>query len=374
MGRWGGSLNMSKHIATLFLEDGTSFIGDSFGAEGESFGEIVFNTGMTGYQEILTDPSYYGQFVVMTYPLIGNYGINYEDFESVKPRAFGFIVREYAEYPSHYRSKKTISQFLKEHGILGISGIDTRMVTKKIREKGTMRALLTTNEITKEEALQKLQRPFLKDQVSKVSLNEPITMPGRGSRVVLIDYGYKQGILRELLERHCEVTVVPFDTTIDEIIKLNPDGVLLSNGPGDPKDVIETVETIQGILNKKIPLFGICLGHQLFALANGGDTEKMKFGHRGGNHPVKELDTNHIYMTSQNHGFTVKESSINNSSLKITHIAVNDGTVEGLKHIEAPAFSVQYHPEASPGPYDNTYLFDQFIDLIKTTKGEKRHA
>ncbi|OEF99102.1 carbamoyl phosphate synthase small subunit [Vulcanibacillus modesticaldus] len=365
---------MSKKIATLVLEDGSSFVGTAFGSEGESIGEIVFNTGMTGYQEILTDPSYYGQLVVMTYPLIGNYGINLEDFESVKPRVFGFVVKEYAESPSHWRSKKSLDQFLKEHRIIGIAGIDTRMITRKIREKGTMKAIITTNEINKEEALQKLQSPLRNDQVSQVSIKQPFNLPGRGSRVVLVDYGYKQGILRELLERHCEVTVVPYDTNFETIKNLSPDGVLLSNGPGDPKDVNGAVETIKEIIANEIPLFGICLGHQLFALANGADTKKMKFGHRGVNHPVKELETNKIYMTSQNHGYSVSNDSVNNCPLKVTHIAINDGTIEGLAHRYAPAFSVQYHPEASPGPYDSTYLFDQFIQLMRNEKERKKDA
>lgn len=366
---------MNNQPATLFLEDGSMFVGQSFGSTGESIGEIVFNTGMTGYQEILTDPSYYGQFVVMTYPLIGNYGINEDDFESVKPRAFGFVVREYAEYPSHWRKTKTLDQFLKEHGIMGISGMDTRMITKKIREKGTMKALLTTENITKDEAMEKLSAPLPTDQVAHVTIKQSFTEKGTGEKIVLVDFGYKQGILRELLKRDCEVTVVPSHISFSEIKALKPDGVLLSNGPGDPKDVKGAVETIKEVVKGEIPLFGICLGHQIFALANGGDTEKMKFGHRGGNHPVKDLETNKIYMTSQNHGYTVTHQSIEKTPLKVSHVAVNDGTVEGLTHHTAPAFSVQYHPEASPGPYDNTYLFDQFIDLIqKTKKGVKKDA
>ncbi len=360
--------------ARLFLEDGTIMEGTSFGGTGTNVGEIVFNTGMTGYQEILTDPSYYGQFVVMTYPLIGNYGINLDDFESIKPRVFGFVVREYAEYPSHWRNKETLAQFLKKHQIIGIADIDTRMLTKKIREKGSMRAILTTEDLSEEEAFKLLEAPAIKDQVAKVSIEKPFTMPGRGPHVVLVDYGYKQGILRELLERHCKVTVVPYATRYEEIISLNPDGILLSNGPGDPKDVQEAIPMIQGMIKEQIPLFGICLGHQLFALANGADTEKMKFGHRGANHPVKDLLTNKVYMTSQNHGYTVNEDSLTNCPLTITHIAVNDGTIEGLQHKTIPAFSVQYHPEASPGPYDSRELFDQFLEMILSSKGEKRYA
>ncbi len=368
MGAKGG---IEMATATLFLEDGTTFTGESFGNTGEKIGEIVFNTGMTGYQEILTDPSYFGQFVVMTYPLIGNYGVNLQDFESTKPRVFGFIVREFAERPSHFEAKMSLDSFLKENGILGIAGIDTRMLTKKIRTKGTMKALLTTNKITKETAMGRLNLPLRNNQVSQVSIHEPFTMPGKGPHIVLVDYGYKQGIVRELLERQCKVTVVPYYTTFEQIECMRPDGVLLSNGPGDPKDVPEAVPMIQSLVQGKIPLFGICLGHQLFALANGADTEKMKFGHRGSNHPVKDVMTNRIYITSQNHGYTVKHESLTESPLIISHIALNDGTVEGLSHAKAPAFSVQYHPEASPGPNDSRYLFDQFIEIIDTAKNDK---
>ncbi len=357
--------------ATLILEDGSMFIGKNFGATGESFGELVFNTSMTGYQEILTDPSYYGQHVVMTYPLIGNYGINMEDFESSRPNVFGFVVREYAQYPSHWRNRKTIDEFLKEHGIIGISEIDTRMITKKIREKGTMKAILTTNQISKEETMIKLKEPLRKDQVIQVSNKHKIIMHGRGPRVVVIDFGSKQGIVRELLERRCEVIVVPYNTKFEEIVELNPDGILLSNGPGDPKDVEGIIDTIKELLDRKIPLLGICLGHQLFALACGANTEKLKFGHRGGNHPVKDLKTNNIYMTSQNHGYSVTNESIDPDILSITHVAVNDGTIEGIEHNKAPAFSIQYHPEASPGPYDSSYLFDQFVQVMKKHGGVK---
>lgn len=360
--------------AKLFLEDGSLFIGESFGATGESMGELVFNTSMTGYQEILTDPSYYGQLVVMTYPLIGNYGINPDDFESIKPKVFGFVVREYAEYPSHWRENKSLDQYLAENNILGISGIDTRMITKKIRDKGTMKALLTTEEISDKEAQLKLKEPLYNQQVTNVSIRQPFTMPGKGNRIVLIDYGYKQGILRELIERKCEVTVVPYNTSYELIKSFNPDGVILSNGPGDPKDVKGATETISRIMEDKLPMFGICLGHQLFALANGADTEKMKFGHRGGNHPVKDLLINRVYLTSQNHGYTVTKDSLAGDTLEVTHVAVNDNTVEGLIHKEAPAFSVQFHPEASPGPNDSSYLFDKFIELIKKSKEETDHA
>lgn len=365
---------MTVKRATLFLEDGSSYIGESFGAKGESMGELVFNTSMTGYQEILTDPSYYGQMVVMTYPLIGNYGINPDDFESLKPKVFGFVVREYTEYPSHWRENKSLDQYLAENNILGIAGIDTRMITKKIRDKGTMKALLTTEELTEEEVHLKLQKPLFNQQVSHVSIRQPFTMPGKGNRIVLIDYGYKQGILRELIERKCEVTIVPYDASYEMIKEFNPDGVILSNGPGDPKDVKGATEIVNKIIEDRLPMFGICLGHQLFALANGADTEKMKFGHRGGNHPVKDLLINKVYLTSQNHGYTVTMDSFKNTQLEITHVAVNDKTIEGLTHKEAPAFSVQFHPEASPGPNDGSYLFDKFIELIKKSKEEIDYA
>lgn len=363
--------------ARLLLEDGTLLTGKTFGAEGESVGEVVFNTGITGYQEVLSDPSYCGQIVTMTYPLIGNYGINRDDFESIRPYIHGFIVREHAEVPSNWRSQYTIDRLLKDYGVVGISDIDTRMLTRKIRHHGTMKGIMTTRSESVEALMEKMHAtptPLMTDQVPRVSTKSIFSCPGAGHRVVLIDYGSKYGILRELSKRHCDVVVVPYDTPASEIRRLRPDGVLLSNGPGDPKDVMESVKVIQEVM-KEFPLFGICLGHQLFALANGANTEKLKFGHRGGNHPVKDLESGRVFITSQNHGYTVENSSVENTDLIVSHVSTNDGTVEGLKHKTWPAFSIQYHPEAAPGPYDSGYLFDHFIDMMnRVKKGEIVHA
>jgi carbamoyl-phosphate synthase small subunit len=350
--------------ARLLLEDGTLFEGESFGAEGEVVGEVVFNTGMTGYQEVLTDPSYCGQIVAMTYPLIGNVGLNRDEGEAFRPFVRGFVVRDYTEFPSHWRSEKTLSGWLKEHGIVGIAGIDTRMLTRKIRRQGTMKGLLTTREASLSGMREKLERtPLVRDPVSRVSTRSAYTAPGYGNRVVLVDLGVKYGILRELVRRGCDVVVVPHDTSAEEIDRLRPDGVLLSNGPGNPKDVPRTIHAVAKLLGR-YPLFGICLGHQVLALACGADTEKMKFGHRGGNHPVKDLESGRTVITSQNHGYAVKKESVADTPLEITHISLNDGTVEGLRHRELPAFSVQYHPEAAPGPRDSGFLFDRFLELM----------
>lgn len=350
--------------AILLLEDGTIFTGKGFGAITDSVGEIVFNTSMTGYQEVLSDPSYCGQIVSMTYPLIGNYGIARDDFESVRPFIHGFVVREHEEVPSNWRAEYSIDELLQEYGIPGISEIDTRMLTRILRHHGTMKGVISTSGKSVEE-LQKLleQTTLLTDQVERVSTKSVFSCPGKNERVVLVDFGSKSGILRDLTSRGCDVVVVPQDTTAEQIRKLCPDGVLLSNGPGDPKNVPHAVTMIRELLGE-IPIFGICLGHQLFALACGADSSKLKFGHRGGNHPVKELATNRCYITSQNHGYTVEEDSIEGTELVVTHINNNDRTIEGLKHERFPAFSVQYHPEASPGPYDSSYLFDDFLEMI----------
>jgi carbamoyl-phosphate synthase small subunit len=354
--------------ARLLLEDGTLFTGQGFGAEGGSVGEVVFNTGITGYQEVLSDPSYCGQIVTMTFPLIGNYGINRDDFESIRPYIHGFVVRRHELVPSNWRAQYTIDQLLKEYGIVGISDIDTRMLTRIIRQHGTMKGILTTGNERIEELLERLgATPLLRDQVARTSTKSVFSSPGEKERIVLIDYGAKSGILRELTKRGCDVIVVPQDVTADEVRRLHPDGIQLSNGPGDPKDVPHAVETIRELLGE-VPIFGICLGHQLFALACGADTDKLKFGHRGGNHPVKELESGRCFITSQNHGFTVKEESIAGTELEVTHINNNDKTVEGLKHKRYPAFSVQYHPEAAPRPYDSSYIFDRFLDMIRDNK------
>ncbi|WP_027088374.1 glutamine-hydrolyzing carbamoyl-phosphate synthase small subunit [Cohnella panacarvi] len=354
--------------ARLLLEDGTLFTGRGFGAEGGSVGEVVFNTGITGYQEVLSDPSYCGQIVTMTFPLIGNYGINRDDFESIRPYIHGFVVRRHEEVPSNWRAQYTLGSLLKEYGIVGISDIDTRMLTRILRQHGTMKGIITTGNERIEELQERLgATPLLRDQVARTSTKSVFSSPGDKERIVLIDYGAKSGILRELTKRGCDVVVVPQDATAEEIRKLKPDGIQLSNGPGDPKDVPHAVETVRQLIGE-YPLFGICLGHQLFALASGADTGKLKFGHRGGNHPVKELESGRCFITSQNHGYTVIEESLIGTELEVTHINNNDKTIEGLKHKKFPAFSVQYHPEAAPGPYDNSYLFDRFIDMIRAHK------
>ncbi len=352
--------------ARLILEDGTVFAGQSFGADTSKPGEVVFNTGITGYQEVLSDPSYCGQIVTMTYPLIGNYGITRDDFETVAPFIHGFAVRRHEPVPSNWRAQVSLDWLLKEHGIPAISEIDTRMLTRKLRHFGTMKGMITTGNERVEAIVEQLTgASLMTDQVARTSTKQVFTSPGFGERIVLIDFGAKSGILRELTKRGCDVVVVPHDTSAETIRRLNPDGIQLSNGPGDPQDVPYAVETVKQLLGE-FPIFGICLGHQLFALACGADTEKLKFGHRGGNHPVKELASGRCYITSQNHGYTVPDASIAGTQLTVTHINNNDKTIEGLKHNEYPAFSVQYHPEAAPGPFDSSYLFDEFLEMIRT--------
>ncbi|RAL26078.1 glutamine-hydrolyzing carbamoyl-phosphate synthase small subunit [Thermoflavimicrobium daqui] len=362
--------------ARLILEDRTEFIGTSFGAKGESLGEVVFNTSMTGYQEILTDPSYCGQIITMTYPLIGNYGLNRDDYESLKSNAHGLVVREYQEFASNWRNEISIGDWLKEQGIIGISGIDTRMLTRKLRKHGVMRGLLTTSDEPTDVLIERLKNsPHMHDQVARVSTKSIHISPNSGKRVVLLDFGAKHNIKRKLAELGCEVISVPYHTSATEILRFRPDGIMLSNGPGDPKDVPEAIETIKELLGK-VPIFGICMGHQLIALACGADTDKLKFGHRGGNHPVKELETGRTVITPQNHGYAVTHESLEGTLLEATHIALNDGTVEGICHKEYPVFSVQYHPEFAPGPRDSEYLFAHFINLMDAfaKKGEEVYA
>lgn len=358
--------------ARLLLEDGTLFTGTRFGADGHSIGEVVFHTGITGYQEVLSDPSYCAQIVTMTYPLIGNYGITRDDFESMCPYVNGFVVRRHEEVPSNWRGAGySVDRLLQQYGIVGMSGIDTRMLTRKLRYFGTMKGLLTTGTQSVEELKEVLSiyEP-VRDQVARTSTKQLFTSPGNKERIVLVDFGVKGSIVHQLKERGCDVVIVPHDTTADEIRRLCPDGIQLSNGPGDPKDVPHAVHMLQELLGE-YPIFGICLGHQLFALACGADTGKLKFGHRGSNQPVKELVSNRCYITSQNHGYTVVEKSIQSTKLKVTHLNNNDNTIEGLAHTIYPAFSVQYHPEAAPGPHDSHYLFDQFIDLIQRHKSSQ---
>ncbi|MBU8907082.1 carbamoyl phosphate synthase small subunit [Desertibacillus haloalkaliphilus] len=352
----------------LILEDGTVFVGKAFGSEHEKAGEVVFNTGMTGYQEILSDPSYCAQIVTLTYPLIGNYGINRDDFESISPAIHGLIVKEAAIQPSNWRSEESLDTLLKANDIPGLEGIDTRKLTRMIRNYGTLKGKLCSMDVDVNDVVAELKSTSLPtNQVAQVSTKDPYHAPGRGHRVVLVDFGFKHGILENLIKRECDVIVVPYDTTAEEILRLRPDGIMLSNGPGDPENVPEGIEMIRHLVGK-VPIFGICLGHQLLALACGAKSVKMKFGHRGSNHPVRELATGRIDITSQNHGYTIEAKSLEETRLEVTHVAVNDGTVEGVAHLDYPAFSVQYHPEASPGPEDANGLFQAFIEMIKDNK------
>ena len=350
--------------AFLILEDGTVFAGESIGSTREVISEIVFNTSMTGYLEVLTDPSYAGQAVVMTYPLIGNYGIT-PDMESERPWVDGYIVRELSRIPSNFRCEGTIQDFLKEHDIPGICGIDTRALTKILRDKGTMNGMITTNEdYDLDEILPRLAAYTTGDVVSKVTCAAPKGLPGDGKRVALLDLGAKRNIAKSLNDRGCEVTIYPADTPAETILAGNPDGIMLSNGPGDPKECTEVIKEIKKLYDSDVPIFAICLGHQLMALATGADTHKMKYGHRGGNHPVKDLSTGRVYISSQNHGYVVDVDKLDPSIATPAFVNVNDGTNEGLKYTGKNIFTVQFHPEACPGPQDSGYLFDRFIEMM----------
>ena len=358
----------------LVLEDGNVFKGFGFGAEKETIGEVVFNTGMTGYQESITDQSYNGQLLTFTYPLVGNAGINRDDYESIFPTTKAVIVKEFARRPSNWRSRMNLDEFLKEKDIPGLTGVDTRRLTRVIREHGAMKAILTDFTEETDALIDRLKSVTLPtDQVAQVSTERPYVSPQNGRRVIVIDFGLKHSILHELNKRECHVTVLPHDTKAETILNLKPDGVMLTNGPGDPKDLPYAHDMIRE-LQKHVPIFGICLGHQLIALANGANTFKMTFGHRGFNHPVREIATGRIDFTSQNHGYAVSEESIDNNELRITHIEINDGTVEGLRHRRYPVFSVQYHPDAAPGPHDAADLFDQFIEEMDAWKVEETNA
>ena len=388
--------------AMVALKDGTVFAGRSFAAEGERIGEIVFNTSMTGYQEILTDPSYKGQIVTMTYPLIGNYGVNDKDMESALPYVDGFIVREYSEMPSNWRCEQPLREFLIQHGVVGIEGVDTRALTRHLRSVGVMKGILSTSDLDPASLQRKLDAaPELvgQDMVQYVTAPQPYTWEGDGEwmsvpalasqrkqlsldfsqgsvpieeerpeppgfHVVTLDCGVKLNSLRRFHQLGCKVTVVPATTSAEEILKLHPTGLFLSNGPGDPEAVTYVIDTARELLDK-LPVFGICLGHQMLGLAFGGRTYKLKFGHRGGNQPVQNLATRRIEITAENHGFAVDEDSLAGTGLRITHRNLNDGTVEGMEHDSLPVFSVQYHPEASPGPHDASYLFEKFVELMR---------
>lgn len=348
----------------LILESGEIFHGEGFGAENDTLGEVVFNTGMTGYQEVVSDPSYYGQIICMTYPLIGNYGINRDDYESIEPAIKGLVVKELCDFPSNFRSQLSVQEFFEKKGLSGISGVDTRRLTKVLRKSGTVKGKIVNADADEQQVLAELKSAVLpNNQVAAVSTKGTYASPGRGFKVVLVDFGSKNGILRELNRRDCDVTVVGHEVSAEDILLLAPDGVMLTNGPGNPEDVGTAQEMIRGILGK-VPIFGICLGHQLISLACGAKTFKLKFGHRGGNHPVLDLKTNKVIITSQNHGYAVDQESLKSTDLEETHIALNDRTNEGVRHKIHPCFSVQYHPEASPGPEDGNYLFDEFIEMM----------
>lgn len=358
--------------AFLILEDGHVFTGTSIGSSREVISEIVFNTSMTGYLEVLTDPSYAGQAVVMTYPLIGNYGICHEDMEASRPWVSGFIVRELSRVASNFRSEDSIQNFLEKHDITGIAGIDTRALTKILREKGTMNGMITTDEdYDINVIIPKLKKYTAGKVVELVTCKEKTILEGRdvgagaGKRVALLDLGAKRNIARALNERGCEVTIFPAMTSAQEIIDDKPDGIMLSNGPGDPKECNTIIEEIKKLYDTEIPIFAICLGHQLMALAVGGDTHKMKYGHRGGNHPVKDLETGRVYISSQNHGYVVDVDKMDADVAETAFINVNDGTVEGVRYKNKNIFTVQFHPEACPGPEDSSYLFDKFMEMME---------
>jgi carbamoyl-phosphate synthase small subunit len=380
-------LSEERIPAILALEDGSVLRGTSFGAAGERTGEVVFNTSLQGYQEILTDPSYKGQIVCMTYPLIGNYGVTPEDEESVRPWVEAFVVREACRVPSSHRSVEPLGKYLERAGVVGIEGVDTRMLTRRLRERGALRGVVSTAErsadtlvdrakaspsmegldlarlVTRQDALE-----WTEGHVSRFA-SDPRPRKGPERRVVALDYGIKRNILRNLVDCGFRVTVLPAQATAAEVLARKPDGVFLSNGPGDPAAVTYAADCVRGLLGK-VPVFGICLGHQILAHAFGGKTYKLKFGHHGGNHPVKDLATGKVEVTAQNHGFAADPSLFQRGEVEQTHVNLNDGTCEGMRHLEVPAFSVQYHPEASPGPHDSLYLFDRFRELMDSGRSK----
>ena len=358
---------MKKIRAALLLQDGTLLHGNGFGAKASNQGELVFNTSMTGYQEALTDPSYAGQILMMSNPLIGNYGINEKDFESRKIHCSGFVVRKISEDYSHIEATKNVDSFLREHNVPGISGIDTRFLVRKIRTAGVMPAVIATYREEEGFDFAKLKVDFnysSNNFVDQVTIKKQETFGSGAKHVVLVDFGAKRGIVQELLDRKLKVTIVPSFSKAEEIKALEPDGILLSNGPGDPSILEQAHGMIRELVDSNYPMFGICLGNQLLAHAFGGSTYKLKFGHRGANHPVMDLKTKKVAITTQNHGFAVDPESVS-GSFDITHINLNDQTVEGMRHKELPVFSVQFHPESNPGPHDSKYLFDRFLGLME---------
>lgn len=358
--------------AWLVLANGTVLEGKSMGCTGTVVGEIVFATGMTGYQETLTDPSYYGQIVIQTFPLVGNYGINSMDGESQHCWLKGYIVREWCEVPSNFRCEETLDVFLKQQQVIGLYDVDTRHLTKIIRETGVMNGAITTDEnYVKEALLEQIHAFSVRDAVKSVTCPQPEEFPSleHTGKVVLFDFGYKFNIRRELVKRGCDVIVVPAYTTAEQIKEMNPDGIMLSNGPGDPSENVEIVENLKEIMKLNIPIFGICLGHQLMALANGAKTEKLKYGHRGANQPVIDLDLDRTFVTSQNHGYAVISDSLPKEVGYVSHKNANDSSCEGVRYTHIPAFTVQFHPEACGGPQDTAYLFDEFIALMDKKEG-----
>lgn len=360
---------MTKLRAVLLLEDGRVFEGSSFGAAGETLGEVVFNTSMTGYQEILTDPSYAGQIITMTSPLIGNYGVNAEDIESDRPHAKGFIVRENSRIYSNWRAEGSLGAYLEENNICGISDIDTRALVRHIRTAGAMRGIISTTEFETTSLLDKVKAfppmagsDYVQHVTTEKRFRKRVDCPAR--HVVVYDFGVKANILNHLQQLGCDLTVVPASTSADDVMALNPDGVFLSNGPGDPQSLEYITGNISRLIGKK-PIFGICLGFQLLGLALGGSTFKLKFGHRGGNQPVKNLETGNVEITSQNHGFALDPDSLDSGTVNLTHMNLNDQTLEGFRHRELPLFAVQYHPESSPGPHDSHYLFQEFFRMME---------
>ncbi|MFI3256466.1 MAG: carbamoyl phosphate synthase small subunit [Psittacicella sp.] len=363
-------INLNIKNSYLVLENGSVFKGHGFGAKKEIIGELVFTTSMTGYQESMTDPSYKSQILTFTYPLIGNYGVNKTDFESTNTTCEAIVIKDLARKPSHWTKQYSLDEYCKAKNIPGISRVDTRSIAKLLRDSGVMRAAIIYDEVKIEETILKLKNFKLEKQVPVVSTSNAYTCPGNKYRVVLIDFGLKENLLRELANRNFQITVLPFNSTKEEVLSYNPDAVVLSNGPGDPEDMVDAIKLVRDI-QSELPIFGICLGHQIISLANDAKTYKMKFGHRGCNHPVREIATGQVYFTSQNHGYAVDPNSIDPEKLLVTHIEINDNTIEGVKHKKYPCFSVQFHPEGAPGPNDANHIFDEFVEIIDSFKVAK---